>query len=357
MFTDPHRFEESDGADLVFYSTNKSPIPLLFPKALSLKEYLDNSAFIFYSLHDLARNPLLGNNLPSKVSPRSRREVGVISESILSARERKVFDSSQLLIPRRANDLPSDEQLAKFLAKKRDRIPDHETQKKIIQNLLRDEYAAEPVARFLGHVARETVRAKQVLPSQKRVTSTSKTFKPKTSQVRDSLSLSHESVSQERSAESPNVGKVSPSPETNLNLIARKPSRDGSMHPAQASEIFLTTQDLKELLKDLSVDPAISGEVRSMAELWAKSEKDISRNPEIALGVKSILLSAKVGRARTDPYGLASLRNVSPDDKYFLIGIDKDVDTDVVTIWSKEVEVEPGENLVELTSTDVIYQE
>jgi hypothetical protein len=33
------------------------------------------------------------------------------------------------------------------------------------------------------------------------------------------------------------------------------------------------------------------------------------------------------------------------------------VDTNVVTIWSKEVEVEPGENLVELTSTDVIYQE
>ena len=44
-------------------------------------------------------------------------------------------------------------------------------------------------------------------------------------------------------------------------------------------------------------------------------------------------------------------------DKYYVIGIDKDVDTNVVTIWSKEVEVAPGENLVELTSTDVIYQE
>ena len=39
------------------------------------------------------------------------------------------------------------------------------------------------------------------------------------------------------------------------------------------------------------------------------------------------------------------------------LGIDKDIETNVVTIWSKEVEVEPGENLVELTSTDVIYQE
>ena len=111
------------------------------------------------------------------------------------------------------------------------------------------------------------------------------------------------------------------------------------------------------MLKDLTKDPAVAGEVRSVAELWAKAEKNVSQNPEVALGVKSILLSAKVGRARTDPYGQASLENLSPDDKYYVIGIDKDVDTNVVTIWSKEVEVAPGENLVELTSTDVIYQE
>ena len=111
------------------------------------------------------------------------------------------------------------------------------------------------------------------------------------------------------------------------------------------------------MLKDISSDPAVAGEVRSVAELWAKAEKDGSNNPEVALGVKAILLSAKIGRARTDPYGQASLENISPDDKYFVIGIDKVVDTDVVTIWSKEVEVAPGENLVELTSTDIIYQE
>ena len=152
--------------------------------------------------------------------------------------------------------------------------------------------------------------------------------------------------------------KVPPVPDrTKLNLVAHKPLRDGTLKPAQASEIYLTTQDLKELLKDMTEDPAIAGEVRSVAELWAKAEKNVSRNPEIALGVKSILLSAKVGRARTDPYGQASLENLSPDDKYFVIGIDKDIETNVVTIWSKEVEVEPGENLVELTSTDVIYQE
>ena len=73
--------------------------------------------------------------------------------------------------------------------------------------------------------------------------------------------------------------------------------------------------------------------------------------------MKSILLQAKVGKALTDPFGHAALENLPPDDKYYLIGIDKDPDTNVVTIWSKEVEVNPGENLVELSPNDVIYQD
>jgi len=40
-----------------------------------------------------------------------------------------------------------------------------------------------------------------------------------------------------------------------------------------------------------------------------------------------------------------------------LIGIEKDDVTNQITIWSKEVEVTPGENMIELSSNDVIYQE
>ena len=87
------------------------------------------------------------------------------------------------------------------------------------------------------------------------------------------------------------------------------------------------------------------------------SGKNRHSNPEVALSVKSILLQAKVGKALTDPFGHAALENLPPDDKYYLIGIDKDPDTNVVTIWSKEVEVNPGENLVELSPNDVIYQD
>jgi len=68
-------------------------------------------------------------------------------------------------------------------------------------------------------------------------------------------------------------------------------------------------------------------------------------------------LEAKVGKARTDAFGQAALRGIQPSDKYYLIGIEKDDLSNQVTIWSKELKVNPGENMVELSSNDVIYQE
>ena len=143
----------------------------------------------------------------------------------------------------------------------------------------------------------------------------------------------------------------------NLKLKASKRTSDGKVLPAQASDFYLTTRDLRELLKDMDAEQALAGEVKSVAEIWANAEKNLSTNPEIALSVKSILLQAKVGRTRTNAAGHASLRDLPPDEKYFLIGIDKDENTNVVTIWSKEVEVNPGDNEVELSSRDVIYQD
>jgi hypothetical protein len=229
--------------------------------------------------------------------------------------------------------------------------------KDIIDNLLKDEYADHPVISLLN----DSPEVKKVLKSESFNQGKQGLFSSASTALQSSPTIQASSyLSPPQPPASIKEGSFQDlqfDGRTFLTLQARKPSRDGTLQPAQASEIYLTTQDLKELLKGIGSDPVVAGEVRSVAEMWAKAEKNVSQNPEIALGVKSILLSAKVGRARTDPYGNASMDNVSPDDKYFVIGIDKDVETNVVTIWSKEVDVEPGENLVELSSTDVIYQE
>ena len=140
-----------------------------------------------------------------------------------------------------------------------------------------------------------------------------------------------------------------------LKLSANINLPNGGVRPAQASEFYVTTKNVQELLSQLKLQDAVAGEVSTLIDLWGRAEKDKAAYPEIALGVKSILLEAKVRRTRTDPYGKAAVAGLSPDEKYFLIGVDKDLETDVVTIWSKEVKVNPGENEVELTAKDVIF--
>ena len=363
LIQSPLRLHDLSGDRIVEISQTRTSYPLLFPKPVSIFERLDGSLNHLYTLEELASNPGLvpKNKFHSTKVPARQNSIASISRPVnLAEREKKLFDTSLLLVPQNSYPLPSDDQLKAFLEEGRQRYTPPVNPKEIIDNLLKDEYADHPVVSLLN----ESPEVKKVLKSESFQLGKNGLFSaakvalqaspPSTNQTSFAGSVPEPPTGagyREVTSNQANAGV------TSLKLQARKPSRDGTLKPAQASEIYLTTQDLRELLKDMTKDPAIAGEVRSVAELWAKAEKNVSHNPEIALGVKSILLSAKVGRARTDPYGQASLENLSPDDKYYIIGIDKDVDTDVVTIWSKEVEVAPGENLVELSSTDIIYQE
>ncbi len=355
----PVRMDELSGDRIVELTAEKFSTPLFYPKSVSVFERMDGSLPKFYLLEQLAKNPGL-IPLPKKQSTRYPGSVGRNQQNVelnVADRERQLFDTSLLLVPKRSSPLPSDDDLKAFLAQGQRKYVSPVDSKDIIDNLLKDEYADHPVISLLN----DSPEVKKVLKSESFNQGKQSLFNSASSALQSSPTVQASSY---LSPPQPLAGVKKASFQdlqfdgrTFLTLQARKPSRDGTMQPAQASEIYLTTQDLKELLKGIGSDPVVAGEVRSVAEMWAKAEKNVSQNPEIALGVKSILLSAKVGRARTDPYGNASMDNVSPDDKYFVIGIDKDVETNVVTIWSKEVDVEPGENLVELSSTDVIYQE
>ena len=355
----PVRMDELSGDRIVELTAEKFSTPLFYPKSVSVFERMDGSLPKFYLLEQLAKNPGL-IPLPKKQSTRYPGSVGRNQQNVelnVADRERQLFDTSLLLVPKRSSPLPSDDDLKAFLAQGQRKYVSPVDSKDIIDNLLKDEYADHPVISLLN----DSPEVKKVLKSESFNQGKQGLFNSASSALQSSPTVQASSY---LSPPQPLTGVKKASFQdlqfdgrTFLTLQARKPSRDGTMQPAQASEIYLTTQDLKELLKGIGSDPVVAGEVRSVAEMWAKAEKNVSQNPEIALGVKSILLSAKVGRARTDPYGNASMDNVSPDDKYFVIGIDKDVETNVVTIWSKEVDVEPGENLVELSSTDVIYQE
>ncbi len=349
---EPITFDDLDGALISRFANKSTARPLIYPAVVPLHKWMDRTANTFYSLKQLAENPRLARIEKDRQFASSRKHIRMEEEQTptFAQRQSKLFDPSNLLLPSESLSLPDDQELNNFLSEKTNEFISPEKQVEIIKAMLQEESPDHPVLSLIQNLPQYSPN--HTIPSKKVA---KKVVKKPTFTVPEPPAVIVKKEDIPVTVES--LPKASVPENTFLKLKARKPSRDGTMRPAQASEIYLTTQDLKELLKDLTKDPAIAGEVRSVAELWAKAEKNVSHNPEIALGVKSILLSAKVGRARTDPYGQASLENLSPDDKYYVIGIDKDIETDVVTIWSKEVEVSPGENLVELSSTDIIYQE
>ena len=342
-------FEELDGALISHFASESTAQPLLYPSIVPLHKWMDRTTKTFYSLQQLADNPRLARIQNDRLLVKSHPiEVEDTKGNLtLVQRQSKLFDPSSLLLPNSV-PLPSDYELKKFLYQKANEQIAPEKQAEIIESMLREENTDNPVLSLIRNMPTSHNSANGAVPAHFQRKPALHLPAPPEFTGRP-LSTTTVKAAESKSSELPSTAS--------LRLRAHKPTRDGKLQPARASEIYVTTQDLRELLKDLNAGPFVAGEIKSVAELWAKAEKNIDQNPEVALGVKSILLQAKVGRARTDPFGKAALDNLPPEDKYFLIGIDKDDLTNVVTIWSKEVEVAPGENEVELTSTDIIYQE
>ena len=342
LLSQPLRMDDLDGAMIAKVAREKNSLPLLYPRVVSVFEWMDRGDPEMITLKDLLKNPSLHLlHVKKPVTPTSSNPYSRYARKNKSAHQDMAFESKDfedrlLLGNRNSLSLPSDDQLQAFLraGKSSDDSFDHG---EIIDRIQRGEYRDSPLKGLW--------RDRKRLPT------------PSLSQREEPPSSLSSASTDLDSLTPPEFPATFDASEGVLKLRASKPSGNGKLIPAQASQFYLTTQNLNDLLKGLSSESAIADEVQSVAELWAQAEKNRHSNPEVALSVKSILLQAKVGKALTDPFGHAALENLPPDDKYYLIGIDKDPDTNVVTIWSKEVEVNPGENLVELSPNDVIYQD
>ena len=372
FLTPPIRFEDLNGAMIAELSEKKGFLPVLYPRRESFFHWLDTGNRDLLTFDQLIANPDLFRKpdplikkdlfIPGKVQendekvPKKNLVKGGSDQSV--SRPALLPAQSETPVPvgnRTTDHRASDEEFQAFL--------DNDEETFLFQR------EAQSLNRLVErHKSQNGGIALPVPPE----------FRPK--QVQSSLFKQEARIfsdpklleEYERRVSASTLGRMGtgqrkpgwngslpsgPSVPGNLKLKASKRNSDGKILPAQASDFYLTTRDLRELLKDMDAEQALAGEVKSVAEIWANAEKNLSTNPEIALSVKSILLQAKVGRTRTNAAGHASLRDLPPDEKYFLIGIDKDENTNVVTIWSKEVEVNPGDNEVELSSSDVIYQD
>ena len=337
----PLRFDEIDSSPLHTINSEGFPFPLFYPAEISLFSLIDFADPGFQSLEKLSKLPVI-NNFPTRnnrnniFTPKKRPTNRLAKDS----RDSSLMISdpvSQFLKSAPSKSLPTDAELTRFL------YPGNKN---------------KPTSDYIPDLPNSNIQSSQTFSdfrNQAESALLNRIFKSEPSPDKTLPPLPEPEIID---IPSPPAGNLSEGAfSSTVKLRAQKPNNDGQLEPAQASEFYLTTQNLQELLRNLDAGSAVAGELQSVAEIWAKAEKNASQSPEVALGVKSIMLQAKVSKARTDPYGKAALRGVQPDEKYFLIGIDKDVQSNVVTIWSKELDVQPGENLVELSSSDVIYQE
>ena len=342
----PIRNIEEDGSMIVRIKRKQTAIPLFYPQNVPLFDFMDKGNPQFYTLEQLSLNPRLGPMpvFASRKQKHAAKEPVTIESSKVRSLENRLRDLEAKLFESESkqSQRPGDDELQAFILEGNDHLSAEQ----------RIEYLSRVISEAKQKTDRENFPiaensaplATNILPQEEELPNS------------DFLSLPPPPTIAESESRYP-LQRYSKLARSVLKFKASVPTAQGKERPAQASDFYLTTRNLQDLLSDLNLDSALAGEVKSVAELWAHAEKDSTANPEIALGVKSILLQAKVGKARTDPFGNGELDDVSPDDKYFLIGIDKDDQTGVVTIWSKHVEVGLGENMVELTTKDVIYQE
>jgi len=349
-FCAPLRMNALDGATIASLSTKPTAVPLFFPKLISPFEWIDHGELDFLSLEDLCDDPSLRPPMEPFVSrrkspfaPHADLWNNALDRTKIVEREQDRFDISRLF-GNHAKNLPDDQQLLGFLKQGKVELTAEEKQK-ILESLFSEEEKRDFIEQLL--------KPKYVsLGNMDESTNDSETTAA--NQVVE-LNKPRINIPEAPSYPSNTTSVSSASDQTVLKFKASKKASNGDQAPAQASDFYVTTQNLGELFKDLGAEQAVAGEVKSVAEMWAQAEK--SSDPEIVYGIKSILLQAKVGRTRTDAFGQAAVQGIKPSDKYYLIGIEKDDVTNQITIWSKEVEVTPGENMIELSSNDVIYQE
>jgi hypothetical protein len=369
--TPPIRLEDLSGAMIAELSKKKGLLPVLYPRRESLFHWLDTGDRDLLSFDQLIADPDLFKKpvhlikkslfIPGKVQENDEK---VPKNNLVKGRSDQSVSRPDLLNSQSETPAP----VISPITPPRASDPEFQALRDDDKDAFLFQREAQSLSRLTEHHKQRVGVALPVPPRYPLKQVNSQRFQQEAQIFSDPKLLEE----YERRISTSTLGRMSadkrkkswngsspsdPGVPGNLKLKASMRTSDGKILPAQASDFYLTTRDLRELLKDLDAEQALAGEVKSVAEIWANAEKNLSTNPEIALGVKSILLQAKVGRTRTNADGLASLRDLPPDDKYFLIGIDKDENTNVVTIWSKEIEVNPGDNVVELSSSDIIYQD
>ena len=147
---------------------------------------------------------------------------------------------------------------------------------------------------------------------------------------------------------SPSIQQL-PAGDSSIQLSAQVQFLNNKNRPAGFSEFFLVKNDLNTILNDSGIRIPAGKNIKSTAELWARSVQRGYRYPGVASSIRNALATNSLARLKTNSIGQANLDDIEPGN-YFVIGTSPLGQVGVV--WSKSVRLNPGANSIVLDLRD-----
>jgi hypothetical protein len=147
---------------------------------------------------------------------------------------------------------------------------------------------------------------------------------------------------------SPSIQQL-PVGDSSIQLSAQVQFLNNKNRPAGFSEFFLVKNDLNTILNNSGIRIPSGKNIKSTAELWARSVQRGYRYPGVASSIRNALATNSLARLKTNSIGQANLDDIEPGN-YFVIGTSPLGQVGVV--WSKSVRLNPGANSIILDLRD-----
>jgi chromosome segregation ATPase len=138
----------------------------------------------------------------------------------------------------------------------------------------------------------------------------------------------------------------------NLQIQAKVQFLDNKVRPAGFTEFFLVDRKLSEILSAEGIKPPTQDGIQTHAEYWARSVQRGYQFPGIAAKIRNALARSSLRRIKTNSLGVGNVDDLS-DGKFFIVGASTLGQVGVV--WSKPVNLNSGDNVINLDLNDAAW--
>lgn len=145
-----------------------------------------------------------------------------------------------------------------------------------------------------------------------------------------------------------------PAGDATLNLKVEVQFLNNRNRPAGFTEFFLVDRDLDQIMSGAGIRLPANEGIGSYAEYWARSVQRGYRFPGAAASIRNALASQSMLRIKTNSLGEANIGNVKAG-RYFLVGASTLGQVGIV--WSKNIDLSNGTNIVTLDLRDAAWAE